>query len=544
MLVIRIEAADGFRGRFPLDKDRVTIGRSRDSDIPLPDLWLSRHHAHIQRRDDSFFLRDLGSTNGTRLNGERIDGERRLRRGDVIALSDYILTVCADDDVEEESEAQLPEARTFAARDFADLGTRSGAATADVKRQQRTLSILTRAATALLAPRSLEDLYVLVLDLLFEAVAVRRGAVVVLDGQEPVLAASRSRLGPPLERVSRSVVRRVTQDRVSLLIPRVLEDPVFGGQESIRTEGIRSAMSAPLWISGVSKEEERVIGLIYLDTQKDSPPFTEEDLLVVTAIANLAAAKIEGTRLQAEMGEKRRLEEDLRRAAEIQSGLLPSAVPRIAGYDVAGCNRLGNAVGADYYDFLLDAGHLLFALGDVAGKGTGAALLMGLLRTSVRAHWTDNPPGEATRWINRTLCQSIPDNRYATLLVARLEPRSGRITYVNAGHHAPLLVRQDGAVERLQEGGMILGAFPAATFVEGAVELDRGDALVVFSDGVAEEVGTGGQAFGDARLADVALRERHRPAGALQEAILRELADHAGGAPPTDDWTLIVLKRD
>jgi serine phosphatase RsbU (regulator of sigma subunit) len=544
MPVIRIEAPDGFRGRLALDKDRITIGRSRDSDIPLPDLWLSRHHAQIRRRGDTFFLRDLGSTNGTRLNGELIDGERPLRPGDVISLSEYVLTVCDDDEAGDDREGALSEATSFPARDVAELGTRSGVASAHVKRQQRTLGTLTRAATALLAPRPLEDLYGLVLDLLFEAVPAERGAVALVAGDQTVLAASRSREGPALTKVSRSVVRRVTKERLSLLIPRVLEDPAFSGQESIRSEGIRSALSAPLWITGASKEEDKVIGLVYLDTRKDSPPFTEEDLRIVTAIANLTAAKIESMRLQSEMAEKRRLEEDLRRAAEIQSVLLPSVVPRIAGYDIAGCNVPGNAVGGGYYDFLLDSGRLLFALGDVAGKGTGAALLVSLLRTSVRAHWTDNPPGEAARWINRTLCQSVPENRYATLLVARLEPGSGRIAYVNAGHHPPLLVRRDATVDRLREGGAILGPFPAATFEEGATILGRGDLLVVFSDGVVEAAASRGGPPGDARLTEVAIRERHRSAVAVQEAILREPADQAGGAPTNDDRTLIVLKRE
>jgi len=272
---IRVEAADGFTGRFPLVKEHVTIGRSRDCDILLPDLWLSRHHAQIRQKGGGFFLRDLGSMNGTRLNGERIEEERLLRPGDVITLAEYVLTFSAEERAAED--AEIPGAQAFPARDFSDLGTRSGILAVDIARQQRTLGILTRSATALLAPRPLEDLYQLVLRQLFEAVPAQRGAVVVLEGDEPVVVASRSRRGPEIRRVSRSIVRRVTRDRVSLLVPRILDDAELSRQDSVRTAGIRSAMCAPLWITGASREDDMVIGLIYLDTVKEAPPFSAED---------------------------------------------------------------------------------------------------------------------------------------------------------------------------------------------------------------------------------------------------------------------------
>src|SRR5207237_6082047 len=132
-----------------------------------------------------------------------------------------------------------------------------------------------------------------------------------------------------------------------------------------------------------------VIGLVYLDALAMSRPFNEEDARIVTALANVAAAKIENVRLLEESMEKRRMEEDMRVAAEIQRGLLPDAAPIVTGYGVVGSNRPCRTVGGDYYDFVLQQSRLLMALGDVSGKGTGAALLMAVLRAAVRAQWGD-----------------------------------------------------------------------------------------------------------------------------------------------------------
>jgi sigma-B regulation protein RsbU (phosphoserine phosphatase) len=205
--------------------------------------------------------------------------------------------------------------------------------------------------------------------------------------------------------------------------------------------------------------------------------------------------------------------------------------------------RSGSAVGADYYDFGNDGDDLILALGDVAGKGTGAAILMTLLRAAVRAHWTDGSPGALMPRINRNLRDSVPANRYATLFLGRLTPATGSLRYANAGHHAPILMRAGGEVSRLQEGGTVLGVFEEASFGEGVVSLEPGDLVVIFSDGVAEAVDEAGEPFGGRPLLALLTEHRATPAPEVMRAVLAGLGAHAGGGPGADDWTLIVLKR-
>ena len=547
MAELAVQSADGTRQRFPLAKERITIGRSRENDVFLPDQWLSRHHAEIRQRDGAFFLADLGSKNGTLLNGTKVSQECRLQSGDVVTLGEHLLTLnLAGELDEEEDEPDLFGTQMFSARELSDVGTKPVDADG-LKRQNRVLGVLSKAASALLLHRPLGELFDLVLDLLFEAVPAERAAVLLLEGGpggQLQIKASRSRSGQPISRVSRSIARRVLDQRVSLLIPNILEDATLRSQDSILSSGIRSALCAPLWYTAMAgSDQDAVIGLVYLDTQARQS-FSEDDLRIVTAIANVAAAKIENVRLIEESLEKRRLEEDIRVAAEIQRSLLPGDAPRLAGYDLAGSNWPCRTVGGDYYDFALEQGRLLMALGDVSGKGTGAALLMTVLRAAVRAHWSEAEPAQAVAKINRTVCQNTPENKYATFCMASLDPSSGRLTYVNAGHNAPLLVRAAGGVEPLTEGGMVLGMFDGVGYAQAEVEVRAGDTLVIFSDGVSETFGPDGEEFGDDRVAQLVAARRHLAAAALEAEILRELESFSQGAKATDDRTLIVLKRD
>ena len=544
MADISIDTGEGSRERFPLTKDRVTIGRSRDSDIFLPDQWLSRHHAEILKKDLNFFLHDMGSKNGTLLNGESVHGDRRLRHGDVITLGEHVLTFSVED--AEEDSAPPEGTRIFSARELSDIKTKPSIDPEELQKQNRVLEVLSQAARSLLAHRPLPELFEQVLDLLFAAVPAERGAVILIEGLPPeqVVKASRSRGGQaPLTKVSRSISRRVLERRETMLLPNLMEDAAFSTQDSILSTGIRSALCAPLWFTSATGEQDAVIGLVYLDSLAMTRPFNEEDARIVTALANVAAAKIENVRLLEQSMEMRRLEEDMRVAAEIQRGLLPESAPVVSGYGVVGFNQPCRTVGGDYYDFALLQGCLLLALGDVSGKGTGAALLMTVLRAAVRGLWSDASISEAVSRINSTVCQNVTSGKYVTFFMARLEPETGRVSYVNAGHNPPLLVRGNGSVETLGEGGMVLGLFDSIPYAEGGAELRAGDTLLIFSDGVTETFSAQGDEFGDEKLAAVAVRGRGLDAAGLQTEILRELEAFAAGTKATDDRTLIVLKR-
>jgi serine phosphatase RsbU (regulator of sigma subunit) len=541
MADLTIERSDGTRQRFPIAKARITIGRSRDSDVFLPDQWLSRHHAEIREASGgSFVLVDLGSKNGTLLNGERVVAECRLRPGDVISLGEHILTYTQAEPVEEDA----PEGtRIYSAQALSDIRTKPSIDPEELKRQNRVLAVLSTAAGKLVEHKPLADIFDTVLRLLFDAVSAERGAIVLVEDGEPVIKASRSRQGQLISRVSRSIARKTIEECRALLIPNIMEDSAFANQDSILATGIRSAVCAPLFFTPAGSETQTVIGLVYLDSLLGTHAFTEEDLQIVTALANVAAAKIENVRLLEESLEMRKMEEDMRMAAEIQRGLLPGAPPHLPGYEVAGINLPCRAVGGDYFDFNQAGPRFRFALGDVSGKGTGAALLMTVLRAAVRAHWADGEPAEVIGRINSTVCQNIPTNKYITFFLASLEPASGQIQYVNAGHNPPLLVRACGEVEDLAVGGTVLGLMEGFPFEQGEARLEAGDLLVVYSDGVTETWNEDEVEFGEERLRRFLSDRRSLPARALQDQLLQHLDAFAGGAKATDDRTLIIVKR-
>jgi len=234
----------------------------------------------------------------------------------------------------------------------------------------------------------------------------------------------------------------------------------------------------------------------------------------------------------------------MRMAAEIQMGLLPRGAPYIDGYELVGINQPCRTVGGDYYDFATEGDRVFIALGDVSGKGTGAALLMTVLRAAVRAHWTEETLADAVARINRTVCQNVPSNKFVTFFVASLEPASGQLTFVNAGHNPPLLIRDDGGVDFLRDGGIVLGLFEGITYESGRVEMRAGDTLLAYSDGVTETWSPDGDEFGEEKLSALALEKRHLGAQGLQDAILQEIQRFECGAGATDDRTLVVLRRN
>jgi serine phosphatase RsbU (regulator of sigma subunit) len=290
---------------------------------------------------------------------------------------------------------------------------------------------------------------------------------------------------------------------------------------------------------------EKVLGLIYVDSPALIREFTEEDLKLLTVMANVAAVRIERARLaEVEQAEKI-MAKDLEQAAVIQRGLLPSRAPVIPGLDVAGHNVPCRTVGGDYYDFITyPDGKLGVALGDVSGKAMPAALLVTSLQARLRVLSEDiTDVAELITRLNRHTAPNTPSNRFITFFYMVVDPATGELTYCNAGHNPPYLVRKSGEVEELSEGGLVLGFFAAARYSSARVTLGPGDVVVVFSDGVSEAPNAMLEEFGEERLREVILANQGKTASQIVQAIVKAVDEFEAGAPAADDLTLVVVRR-
>ncbi len=224
---------------------------------------------------------------------------------------------------------------------------------------------------------------------------------------------------------------------------------------------------------------------------------------------------------------------------------MPDKSPLTPGWGHANDAQVVRCGAAIEDDFIArDDGRMVIALGDVSGKGTSAALLMSSLHAAIHAQAASNRSiADTISAVNRYLADNIPQNRFVTLFYAELDPASGGLAFLNAGHNPPLIVHAAGTVEQLAAGGMPLGIQRDALFREGRTQLQPGDALVIYSDGVTETNNPCGEEFGVERLYKTIARHIESPAAALRDRIEAALTNFAEGTPATDDITLVIVKR-
>jgi serine phosphatase RsbU (regulator of sigma subunit) len=262
-------------------------------------------------------------------------------------------------------------------------------------------------------------------------------------------------------------------------------------------------------------------------------------------LASVAAIRVENARLAEERMERERLEQELQLASEIQQRFQPTAPPQIKGYELQGISFPCYEIGGDYYDFIeRKDGRLMIALGDVSGKGTAAALLMSSLHAAVHAQAAfNNSIVETIKAVNQYLAENTPSNRFVTLFYAELDPETGALAFLNAGHNPPLIMHAAGTVEQLASGGLPLGINPLAEYREGRTQLNAGDVLVIYSDGVSESYNPEGEEFGTARLSEVVSRNMDASAAGIRDRIESALTKFSQGTPAGDDITLVIVKR-
>ena len=259
----------------------------------------------------------------------------------------------------------------------------------------------------------------------------------------------------------------------------------------------------------------------------------------------LLAATLLAFLLVLELRDKLSLKGDLEIARQIQFGLLPFEPWDRDGVHIESAMRPANTVGGDYFDVIeLPEGRLAVAVGDVAGKGMPAALLMALLQGSLRTLVSAGLRGEELMTkLNAHLCANIPSNRLITLLYAELDPKTGHFRYVNAGHNPPFLLQAGQPPARLTATAMALGITTDACFQSMTLELDPGDRLVLYTDGITEAEDASDREYGDLRLGAWLQANREQPARALIDGVVAEVLEHCGSARPRDDMTLMCLER-
>jgi sigma-B regulation protein RsbU (phosphoserine phosphatase) len=235
-------------------------------------------------------------------------------------------------------------------------------------------------------------------------------------------------------------------------------------------------------------------------------------------------------------------EREISEARTIQEGFLPKDIPQLAGYEIAGTWQPARTVGGDYFDFLAFGGDTLgFCIGDVAGKGMPAAMLMSNLQAGVRGMASPElAPEILCERLNSLVCRNIASDRFITFFYAQLDGGARRLRYVNAGHNAPIVFHRDGSYDRLQEGGGVLGVFQLQTFAAGTKELQPGDRVVLFTDGVTEASDPENEEYGESRLLRLLEENRGASAVELQRKILTSAGEFCRGQWH-DDATLIVI---
>ena len=542
---------NGASDQITLARLRTTIGRSARSDICIPDAFASRLHAEVRQEGDSFWISDLGSANGTKFNGVPLTVPMPLYAGGEIQIGET--KILFDDDgrpkqnisstlIADATEALDP-SKTISLMGLknptADIIESAGSSRTDL------LGLISKVGVALLSSSGLDETLNQVASLVFEAVPAERVVIMLRDekakdGMEIKVARVRGQKESIAEvRISRAIMNEVLENGKSVLTSDAQQDPRFASQTLV-LQGIRSVLAVPL-----SVDERHVFGIIYADSPTYESTFTSEHLDILTTLASVASIRVENASLLDERINRERMERELELATEIQQRFQPSGPPSVDGYEFQGISFSCYEIGGDYYDFIeRHDGKMLVALGDVSGKGTSASLLMSSLHAAVHGQVAAKTPlDQLVTSVNKYLAENTPANRFITLFIAELEPATGELTFINAGHNPPLIGRVDGTVELLAAGGLPLGLMDFAEYDVGHAQLNQGDVLFIYSDGVSEANNLNEDEFGMDRLTEVIKANVGRSASGIRDKVESALSDFTGTADPNDDITVVIVKR-
>lgn len=317
---------------------------------------------------------------------------------------------------------------------------------------------------------------------------------------------------------------------------------VWNAADQAKLGDLQTALLLPLGA------KDKLHGFISLGEKQSEQPYSSADLRLLQSVAVQTGLALENSQLTAaiahEVAQKEILNRELEIAREVQQRLFPQKLPAIADLDYAGHCRPAQGVGGDYYDFLeIPNGHFGIAVGDVSGKGIPAALLMASLQASLRGQTILSPRDLAALMtnMNRLVFDASPSNRYATFFYGQYEPAARAFTYVNGGHNSPMVLRGESVI-RLDEGGPVVGLFAKASYTQATIQLQAGDTMVLFTDGISEAMNDADDEFGEERMLPVLQGCCGLKAQVTLERLFDAADAFAAGAPQHDDMTVVIVR--
>jgi serine phosphatase RsbU (regulator of sigma subunit) len=524
----------------------IRAGRSSNNDLVLADAAASREHFELHRRGDDYVIRDLGSRNGTFLNGLLIHQELKLRSGDEIQVGRTRLVFCRDETTPAVLEAQQPDSATimYRADQLAsslrvDPGEKAG-------RGSREDAFVLNQLAAEVMPVSEEPVLLnLVTKRLLSIFKADRCAVVYQGegGEHDIEVKAISCTSPDQSRevtISSTAARHVIKERMALQISDVQADDRFMHQQSILLHRIGSILCAPLW------HDQTVFGLLYVDTTGRAGGYVKRHLALLSAVANLVAMKIDNLRLFELTVAKARMEKELSLAAQIQARMLPQGKLCHSGITCVGFNRPCYEVGGDYYDYApMENGCLAVTVADVSGKGASAAMLMASCKSMLTAFVeTGLSLLERVSRLGRYVLSNSTANKFVTFFHAEVDPVANRLRYCNAGHNPPLLLQPGAEPQMLEATGTVLGIMDYP-YEEAEVPFGAGSFLVAYSDGVTEARNYDSEEYGEQRLFDLLGQvSGDLSPEELRDELLSDVEAFVGGPPSHDDVTVVIIKRE
>ncbi|MFN7736362.1 MAG: SpoIIE family protein phosphatase [Pirellula sp.] len=546
--------------RIQLDRPEYVMGRHPECDIVLESGAVSRQHAKAIQAPDGYLIEDLGSRNGTFVNGKLISGATKLQNGDTIRICDIELEYC------EESEASgltVSAARAttnsnlgieFVEDEESDVGARSVTGKIDVRGSQFGVQLAASAEARLAAileimkslgkAVSLEEVLPKVLDSLFAIfIQADRGFIVLKDETGNIAPRWSKARRPDQEeklRISRTVLREVMQSKEAIISLDAGSDSRFDGSQSVADFKIRSMIVAPLLDS-----EGESIGAIQIDTVQQKGGFEAKDLEILVGVANQAGIAIENAQLHERMVAQKLVEQDLELARQVQMAFLPRRSPEIPEYSFYQYYNPAQQIGGDYFDYLeLDENRIVIALADVVGHGVAAAMFMAKLSAETRfAFASIDDPRKAMAQLNDRIT-ALEAERFITMSVIVLDKSTHKATIVIAGHMPPIMYTKDGVVTEpgSEIGGPPLGIMSDIEFDSFELDLHPGESLTMYTDGIFEAPNSRHEQFSIERVRQHIELAKGDVTKAGEELISR-VKQHIVGCEQEDDMCLVIVGR-